>query len=151
MGRGAHERNRTVEPLPYQGSALPTELRGQSTTGPCSFPSVLFHSPPGRSFKSDVFRHHPDEGSRTTVHHRIRCRYESTIRLQRDYRSDRITVGAGDEIRTRDIQLGRLKLYQLSYSRSFVYRLCPQCRSIAEDNDSGRHLLCPTFCRKPCS
>ena len=28
--------------------------------------------------------------------------------------------GAGDEIRTRDIQLGRLKLYQLSYSR-------PQC------------------------
>jgi hypothetical protein len=27
------------------------------------------------------------------------------------------TVGAGDEIRTRDIQLGRLTLYQLSYSR----------------------------------
>ena len=26
--------------------------------------------------------------------------------------------GAGDEARTRDIQLGRLKLYQLSYSRS---------------------------------
>ena len=25
--------------------------------------------------------------------------------------------GAGDEIRTRDIQLGRLTLYQLSYSR----------------------------------
>jgi hypothetical protein len=25
--------------------------------------------------------------------------------------------GAGDEARTRDIQLGRLKLYQLSYSR----------------------------------
>ena len=25
--------------------------------------------------------------------------------------------GAGDEIRTRDIQLGRLMLYQLSYSR----------------------------------
>ena len=28
-------------------------------------------------------------------------------------------VGAGDETRTRDIQLGRLTLYQLSYSRSF--------------------------------
>jgi hypothetical protein len=28
-----------------------------------------------------------------------------------------IRSGAGDEIRTRDIQLGRLKLYQLSYSR----------------------------------
>ena len=27
-------------------------------------------------------------------------------------------AGAGDEARTRDIQLGRLKLYQLSYSRS---------------------------------
>ena len=26
--------------------------------------------------------------------------------------------GAGDEIRTRDIQLGRLSLYQLSYSRN---------------------------------
>ena len=26
--------------------------------------------------------------------------------------------GAGDEARTRDIQLGRLKLYQLSYSRT---------------------------------
>ena len=26
---GAHDRNRTDEPLPYQGSALPTELRGQ--------------------------------------------------------------------------------------------------------------------------
>ncbi len=29
--------------------------------------------------------------------------------------------GAGDETRTRDIQLGRLKLYQLSYARSVVH------------------------------
>ena len=29
----------------------------------------------------------------------------------------RTKCGAGDEARTRDIQLGRLKLYQLSYSR----------------------------------
>ncbi len=28
-----------------------------------------------------------------------------------------LMAGAGDEARTRDIQLGRLKLYQLSYSR----------------------------------
>ena len=28
-------------------------------------------------------------------------------------------IGAGDEVRTRDIQLGRLTLYQLSYSRSW--------------------------------
>ena len=27
-------------------------------------------------------------------------------------------IGAGDEIRTRDPQLGRLMLYQLSYTRS---------------------------------
>ena len=27
--------------------------------------------------------------------------------------------GAGDEIRTRDVQLGRLELYQLSYSRDY--------------------------------
>ena len=33
-----------------------------------------------------------------------------------------LSTGAGDEIRTRDIQLGRLKLYQLSYSRSNDYR-----------------------------
>ncbi len=30
----------------------------------------------------------------------------------------RTNGGAGDEARTRDIQLGRLKLYQLSYSRN---------------------------------
>ena len=34
-----------------------------------------------------------------------------------DARRPELTVGAGDEIRTRDIQLGRLSLYQLSYSR----------------------------------
>lgn len=36
------------------------------------------------------------------------CTYESRIRAE---------GGAGDEIRTRDIQLGRLELYQLSYTR----------------------------------
>jgi hypothetical protein len=33
--------------------------------------------------------------------------------------------GAGDEARTRDIQLGRLKLYQLSYSRLFIHNGFP--------------------------
>ena len=33
-----------------------------------------------------------------------------------------IKNGAGDEGRTRDIQLGRLTLYQLSYSRNFWWR-----------------------------
>ena len=32
-------------------------------------------------------------------------------------KTNRFLFGAGDEARTRDIQLGRLKLYQLSYSR----------------------------------
>ena len=31
-----------------------------------------------------------------------------------------MNLGAEDEIRTRDIQLGRLTLYQLSYFRLFV-------------------------------
>ena len=31
---GAHDRARTGEPLPYQGSALPTELRGLSRMQP---------------------------------------------------------------------------------------------------------------------
>ena len=31
---GAHDRGRTGEPLPYQGSALPTELRGLSRVQP---------------------------------------------------------------------------------------------------------------------
>ncbi len=41
------------------------------------------------------------------------------IRFRRQ--SSSASAGAGDEIRTRDIQLGRLKLYQLSYSRLHDY------------------------------
>jgi hypothetical protein len=33
-------------------------------------------------------------------------------------------AGAGDGSRTRDNQLGRLELYQLSYSREFLILLC---------------------------
>jgi hypothetical protein len=43
-------------------------------------------------------------------------------------KNSNLTVGAGDETRTRDIQLGRLKLYQLSYSRSYDYRHYPRHR-----------------------
>jgi hypothetical protein len=35
-----------------------------------------------------------------------------------ELRGQRARIGAGDEIRTRDPQLGRLMLYQLSYTRS---------------------------------
>jgi hypothetical protein len=31
--------------------------------------------------------------------------------------------GAGDEARTRDIQFGKLKLYQLSYSRTAAHQI----------------------------
>jgi hypothetical protein len=76
---GAHDRDWTGEPLPYQGSALPTELRGQSLlTLVCSLRAA------GRVVSITAAN---------------------------------LRSGAGDEIRTRDIQLGRLKLYQLSYSR----------------------------------
>ncbi len=37
-------------------------------------------------------------------------------------RAPSIITGAGDEIRTRDPQLGRLMLYQLSYTRPFRCR-----------------------------
>src|SRR6202043_2911636 len=62
-------------PLPYQGSALPTELHGPR-----------FHPAPARR---------PLLG-----------------------RSKIMTYGAGNGTRTRDPELGRLALYQLSYSRS---------------------------------
>ena len=60
-------------PLPYQGSALPTELRKRSDF----FERVAFHM----------------------------------------HRSEHFQFWAGDGTRTRDQQLGRLWLYQLSYSR----------------------------------
>ena len=34
---------------------------------------------------------------------------------------------AGDEARTRDLQLGRLSLYQLSYSRNSKYKIINEC------------------------
>ncbi len=34
-----------------------------------------------------------------------------------------ILFGAGDEARTRDIQFGKLKLYQLSYSRTAAHQI----------------------------
>ncbi len=35
------------------------------------------------------------------------------------------SFGAGDEARTRDIQFGKLKLYQLSYSRTVAQDILP--------------------------
>ena len=43
-----------------------------------------------------------------------------------------VYIGAGDGIRTRDINLGKVALYQLSYSRSLVLLYCrstgPRCQ-----------------------
>ena len=41
---GAHDRDRTGEPHPYQGCALPTELRGQGTYNPLGNDNLLFIS-----------------------------------------------------------------------------------------------------------
>jgi hypothetical protein len=47
----------------------------------------------------------------------VGLRFTELMRFGRLWLLCRRTGGAGDEARTRDIQLGRLKLYQLSYSR----------------------------------
>ncbi len=36
--------------------------------------------------------------------------------------NSKLDLGAGDEVRTRDIQLGKLTLYQLSYARTGCMR-----------------------------
>ena len=41
-----------------------------------------------------------------------------------------VSTGAEDEVRTRDLQLGRLSLYQLSYFRIHIYASCGQIKPI---------------------
>jgi hypothetical protein len=48
-----------------------------------------------------------------------------------------ILCRAGDETRTRDIQLGRLMLYQLSYSRLFVFCLGVYANLLAKVGRGG--------------
>jgi hypothetical protein len=106
---GAHDRNRTDEPLPYQGSALPTELRG---------------------------------------HFRFR------IFFARRLCAAKAKAGAGDEARTRDIQLGRLKLYQLSYSRTYtivVAVLKPHIHTIIIAGGCQYRSMRTVITLKPCS
>ena len=95
---GAHDRNRTGGPLPYQGSALPTELRGRFALG---LPFYLYS--------------------------------QQQVRL---------IHGAGDETRTRDIQLGRLKLYQLSYSRLNFTGLSSPTQNHIRRNKNHIHKKC---------
>ena len=50
---------------------------------------------------------------------------------------------AGDEGRTRDIQLGRLTLYQLSYSRLFSF--CGESRIRTCEGKTNRFTVCPRW------
>src|SRR6476620_11399566 len=47
-----------------------------------------------------------------------------------DVRFTSVCVGAGDGIRTRDINLGKVALYQLSYSRELLSILSHPCKSV---------------------
>ena len=49
-------------------------------------------------------------------------RRRSTPELRGPESQSVMKTGAGDEVRTRDPQLGRLMLYQLSYSRSNQFK-----------------------------
>jgi hypothetical protein len=63
-------------------------------------------------------------------------------------------IGAGDEARTRDIQLGRLKLYQLSYSRVqpkttvHLTLLCLDCRMSDRSKQASHVVPYRSFCIK---
>src|SRR5437868_10904311 len=52
---------------------------------------------------------------------------------------------AGDGSRTRDVQLGRLELYQLSYSRKYV--VSPPCMSRVAKVDFVEFCACHLICR----
>ncbi len=58
--------------------------------------------------------------SATELDGRVTCKLQKTTE-SKQHRVD-VCRRAGDGARTRDIQLGRLKLYQLSYSRESVLR-----------------------------
>src|SRR5678816_2308928 len=59
----------------------------------------------------------PDPGLNWRPHPYQGCALPTELSGLAAVRSVRPAVGAGNGIRTRDIQLGRLTLYQLSYSR----------------------------------
>ena len=50
-------------------------------------------------------------------------------------------IGAGDEIRTRDQELGKLLLYQLSYARLIPQPLCFPIDTITDDPPEVRNTV----------
>src|ERR1700751_2195025 len=95
----------------------------------CSSISFLEWSPdPGLNW-----RPHPDQG----------CALPTELSGLAAVRSVRAAFGAGNGIRTRDIQLGRLTLYQLSYSRLLL--LVPGWRGLDSNQRrrrAGRFTVC---------
>ncbi len=57
-------------------------------------------------------------------------------------------IGAGNETRTRDPDLGKVVLYQLSYSRNYLKTAVPQvvaCATVREPNYKSSHSNCKGF------
>ena len=72
----------------------------------------------------------------------------STTELQRHSSAAAPVKRAGDEVRTRDLQLGRLSLYQLSYSRMLPANAVAKAGDYLKEHllvssfeDSSKHLL----------
>ena len=59
----------------------------------------------------------PETGIYLTLLGQLRVNYAKSPRISARASLVQFTYGAGDEIRTRDILLGRQMLYQLSYPR----------------------------------
>src|SRR5260370_116874 len=66
---------------------------------------------------SAAFTQYKSEAKITKMKHKLNLRIRAKTILDGDAGKD--SNGAGDGIRTRDIDLGKVALYQLSYSRSF--------------------------------
>ena len=62
------------------------------------------------------------------------------MNVQHRISNNELWCGAGDEVRTRDIQLGKLTLYQLSYTRIVVLlQLGPYPKPRDSENYSHSH------------
>jgi hypothetical protein len=89
-------------PRPYQGRALPTELPGHSASADRGASRRVL------ALRSSAYRKYASVAPR--------CARDDLPRAPRSQAPGQ-SSRAGDGNRTRDVQLGRLMLYQLSYSR----------------------------------
>src|SRR5678816_3302317 len=87
----------------------------------------------------------PDPGLNWRPHPYQGCALPTELSGLAAVRSVRPAVGAGNGIRTRDIQLGRLTLYQLSYSRLLLLMPLPGWRGLDSNQRrrrAGRFTVC---------